>query len=250
MKIVETAKDFKRLRQSWKGTTGFVPTMGALHRGHISLIEIAKQSCAHVSVSIFVNPTQFNDAKDLQSYPRPLADDLKQLESSGVDAVFLPQPKEIYQDGYLFEVTEKAMSKVLCGGKRPGHFNGVLTVVLKLLNIVQPQKAFFGEKDYQQLRLIQDMAKALFLEAEIVGCPTVRELDGLAMSSRNVLLNKEQRHLAPRLQQILISAESPERAAEQLTREGFKVDYVEEHWGRRFAAAFLGSVRLIDNVSL
>lgn len=247
MKLLETVADFRQ----WRGqheNVGFVPTMGALHAGHAALIAQARRECAQVAVSIFVNPTQFNDKKDLERYPRPLEQDLQMLSALGVDAVFLPGAAEIYADKYRFEVRENELSQILCGPTRPGHFNGVLTVVLKLFHIVRPRRAYFGEKDYQQLRLIQDMAAALFLDIEVIACPTVRESDGLAMSSRNALLTESERMKAPVLYKILTTAESAEQAVRLLRDEGFRVDYVEEHFGRRFAAAFLGSVRLIDNV--
>jgi pantoate--beta-alanine ligase len=253
MKILETVAEVKRLRETWRvqgETVGFVPTMGALHKGHVSLIKRSSQECARSLVSIFVNPTQFNDPKDLERYPQPRAQDLELLEHTGASAVFLPPPREIYNDDYRFAVSENEVSGVLCGPTRPGHFAGVLTVVMKLLNIVEPQRAYFGEKDYQQLKLIQDMVRAFFIETEIVPCPTVRENDGLAMSSRNVLLTHDQRKLAPAMYRILKAAPTAEDAIHQLEDVGFVVDYVEEHWGRRFAAAHLGAVRLIDNVEL
>lgn len=249
MKILETVAEVRQWRETHKDV-GFVPTMGALHAGHVSLIERAAKDCTQVMVSIFVNPTQFNDAKDLERYPRPQTEDLALLERTGATAVFLPRPQAIYNDHYRFEVREKELSQVLCGPTRPGHFAGVLTVVMKLLNIVQPQRAYFGEKDFQQLKLIQEMTQAFFMATEIVPCPTVRESDGLAMSSRNALLTVEQRKLAPTLYRILKAAPSVNEAESALTEVGFKVDYVEEQWGRRFVAAFLGEVRLIDNVAL
>ncbi len=251
LKIIETVSEFKRCRGEWRAQgldIGFVPTMGALHQGHVSLIERAKQDCSRVVVSIFVNPTQFNDAKDFQNYPEPRAQDLELLERGEISAVFLPQRREIYQDECRFEIREKELSRVLCGRTRPGHFEGVLTVVMKLLGIVQPERAYFGEKDFQQLKLIQEMVSAFFLDTKIIPCPTVRESDGLAMSSRNTLLSPAQRELAPLLYRILTTAPTVAVASERLTEAGFKVDYVEEHWGRRFVAAFLGTVRLIDNV--
>lgn len=250
MTVIKSAAEFKRERKQWGSSLGFVPTMGALHAGHGSLIERARAECGRVAVSLFVNPTQFNDPKDFERYPRTLERDLELLSSQDVDAVFVPRPEDIYRNGFRFEVSENSLSGVLCGPKRPGHFTGVLTVVLKLLNIVGPSRAYFGEKDYQQLKLIQDMASALFLNCEIVACPTVREADGLAMSSRNALLSEEQRRIAPALYRILREAPDAAEAESRLSEAGFRVDYVEEHWGRRFAAALLGSVRLIDNVEL
>ncbi len=247
MKVVKTVAEMKTLSLA---EIGFVPTMGALHAGHLHLVRTAKNLCRSVVVSIFVNPTQFNDPSDLDAYPRPLAHDLQLLEAEGVKAVFLPDPHEIYSDGYRFKVLETQDSQVLCGPKRQGHFEGVLAVVLKLLNIVQPTHAFFGEKDFQQLQLIKNMVRAFFLPVEIIACPTVREPDGLALSSRNIRLTIAERDLAPSLFRILKSAHNCESAQLELTQLGFKVEYVEEHWGRRFVAAYLGNVRLIDNVEL
>lgn len=250
MKQLEDLESLSAWRKTVTKPLSFVPTMGALHAGHIALIERARENDAEVIVSIFVNPTQFNDQADLQRYPRPIENDLRMLHEAGVAALFLPRPQEIYSDGYRFEVREKAMTQVLCGPTRVGHFEGVLTVVMKLFNMVRPDRAYFGEKDYQQLRLIQDMTKAFFLNIEIIPVATVREADGLAMSSRNMLLTPQDRERAPILYRVLKSAKSVEEAKHALTDAGFRVDYVEEHWGRRFGAAFLGQVRLIDNVAL
>ena len=250
MKRIESAVEMIAVRRTLNGTVGFVPTMGALHEGHYSLIERARKGCETVVASIFVNPAQFNDPKDLEKYPRPLAEDLAGLERAGVDIVFLPQAQDMYADNYRFEVREKEFSKLLCGAHRPGHFEGVLTVVMKLFNLVRPDRAYFGEKDFQQLSLIKDMAEAFFMGVEIVPCPTLREADGLAMSSRNLRLSAKEREIAPRFPQVLKTAPSPQEAARELGRSGFRVDYVEDRLGRRFGAAFLGEVRLIDNVEI
>jgi len=224
--------------------------MGALHEGHLSLLGRARQECDLVVASVFVNPAQFNDKADLARYPRPVAEDIKKLESAGTDYLLLPSAEDMYPDGYKYKVTESADSGGLCGACRPGHFDGVLTVVLKLLNLVKPDKAYFGEKDYQQYRLIKGMAAALFLDAEIVACPTLRDPDGLALSSRNLLLEPAHRELAPALYKALRSKASPAEIKRKLAELGFTPDYVEERWGRRFAAAKLGKVRLIDNVKI
>ena len=253
MKVIETVSEFKKLRNEWreqKLSLGFVPTMGALHQGHISLLERAQKENARTAVSIFVNPTQFSDPKDLEKYPQPRERDLMMLQRAGVSAVFVPAPQEIYHDGYRFTVTESMLSGILCGPGRPGHFNGVLTVVMKLLHIAGADKAYFGEKDYQQLKLIQDMAAAFLMDTDIVACPTVREADGLAMSSRNARLTNEQRERAPLIRRALVNSNSTAEARAMLTEAGFDVEYVEEHWGRRFVATKLGDVRLIDNVAL
>jgi pantoate--beta-alanine ligase len=200
-----------------------------------------------------VNPTQFNDPEDLRNYPRDLDRDLAMLRAEGVDAVLAPSEAELYADAYRYRVTEGERSKALCGAHRPGHFDGVLTVVLKLLSIAGADRAYFGEKDFQQLDLIRGMADAFFLDTKIVGCPIVRERDGLAMSSRNALLGVDDRARAPGLRRALASSPTPEAAREALERAGFQVDYVEDRetgFGlRRFGAARLGGVRLIDNVA-
>lgn len=229
---------------------GFVPTMGALHDGHLSLLGRARRENGLVAASVFVNPAQFNDPQDLKRYPRPVAEDIKKLESAGTDYLLLPSAEDMYPDAYAYRVSETADSRGLCGACRPGHFDGVLTVVLKLLNLVRPARAYFGEKDFQQYRLIKGMADAFFLDTEIVPCPTLREEDGLAMSSRNSLLEPRLRALAPELNKLLRSKGSPAALKRKLAALGFKPDYVEERWGRRFAAAKLGKVRLIDNVRI
>lgn len=227
---------------------GFVPTMGALHDGHLSLVERARRDNDRVAVSIFVNPTQYDDPADLERYPRPFAADVAACERAGVDLVLAPSYEDLYVDGYRYRVTESPFSSELEGAHRGGHFDGVLTVVLKLLNIVGADRAYFGEKDWQQLRLVSEMAAAFFLDTEIVACPTVREADGLAMSSRNALLTPEQRALAPALFQVLTSGGSPDEMTSRLEAAGFGVDYVERREGRVLAAVRLGKVRLIDNV--
>lgn len=252
MKIWRSVKELRDWRKSsaTDERLGFVPTMGALHEGHGSLYERARKENDVLVASIFINPTQFNNKEDLTNYPRRESDDLTLLEERGVDGVFIPLAGEMYSDGYRFSVHENSLSKILCGASRPGHFEGMLTVVLKLFHLVEPTRAYFGEKDFQQLQLIKDMVAALFLPIEIVPCPTVREADGLAMSSRNLRLSAAEREIAPRLYKILKTAANVTEAARELSQNGFQVDYVEEHWGRRFAAASLGPVRLIDNVEI
>lgn len=253
LRVIETVAEMKHLRADWQArgeTVGFAPTMGALHEGHMSLFSIARGKNSQVVASIFVNPTQFNDKSDLKNYPKPLEQDLALLRRADVDAVFLPSSAEMYADNFNYEVIEKSLSQSLCGPGRPGHFNGMLTVVLKLLNIVGPQCAYFGEKDYQQLKLIQEMVRSFFMDIEIVPCPTIREADGLAMSSRNLRLTKEERQLAPELYRAMTSFKSAEEVLQHLNHIGFDVEYVTDQWARRFAAARLGSVRLIDNVGI
>ena len=250
MKQFESVEAYKNWRSNLQGTVGFVPTMGALHEGHLSLVRRAKAENNHVVVSIFVNPTQFNDPKDLEKYPRTLTEDLRLLEKEGVSSVFLPNYAELYRDNYELQIKESNLSKLFCGAHRPGHFDGVLTVVMKLLQIARADKAYFGEKDYQQYLLIKKMADSFFLPTEIISVPTVREADGLAMSSRNLLLSKEERAKAPRLHHWITQKMDLEAIKKNLAEEGFRVDYLEEFNGRRLVAAFLGNVRLIDNVSI
>lgn len=251
--VFNSIKSWQEFRNSTKlkgRTIGFVPTMGALHEGHISLFNKSKTENDLTVGSIFVNPTQFNDPEDLERYPRTFEDDFKKLNEAGVDYILYPEHDEIYKDGFSYEVSEKVMSKHLCGASRPGHFSGVLTVVMKLLNIIKADKAYFGEKDYQQYILIKGMADAFFLDTRIVPCPIVRERDGLAMSSRNMLLSPEERKTAPEFYKLLKSNSATESIVRNLENNGFKVDYIEEQENRRFGAVYLGKVRLIDNVEI
>lgn len=252
MKVVGNNLDLQNFRESCgDGRVAFVPTMGALHAGHKSLIQRARAENEVCVLSIFVNPTQFDSSGDLENYPESLEADLKLARDCGVDGVFLPKADELYADKYNFRLSEFSESKLLCGASRNGHFDGVLTVVLKLFNLVKPHRAYFGEKDFQQLRLIEEMSRALFLDIEIVGCPTVREESGLAMSSRNLRLSPAGRELAAQFPQILAA---PDVALEskrlRLERAGIVVDYIEQHWGRVFGAVFVEEVRLIDNFPL
>lgn len=229
-------------------TIGFVPTMGALHSGHGSLFAAARRENDIVLASVFVNPTQFDDPWDFDHYPRMLESDCALMDATGVDAVFAPSVSAMYPNGQYYRVTESSFSRELCGAHRPGHFDGVLTVVMKLLQVAGADRAYFGEKDYQQLQLIRGMCAAFFLETEIVPCPTVREADGLAMSSRNARLSPAERALAPRFHEILLAAADPAAATAALQSTGFAVDYVEDRDGRRYGAVRLGKTRLIDNV--
>jgi pantoate--beta-alanine ligase len=240
-----------RLAQLHSGLTlGLVPTMGALHEGHMSLVQRSRSENDLTLVSIFVNPTQFSDPADLARYPRTVEQDIAMLRAEGVDFVLLPREADLYQDGYRYRVIETELSTTLEGAYRPGHFDAVLTVVIKLLQIASPERAYFGEKDWQQLSLVRGMVDALFLRTVIVACPTIRESDGLALSSRNRLLLAPDRQRAPQLYRALSSAPSAEAASRELRAAGFSVDYVEDRDGRRLGAVRLGGVRLIDNVPL
>lgn len=262
----------------YRGTVGFVPTMGALHEGHLSLVSRCREACDTAVVSIFVNPTQFNDPKDLENYPRTEEADLKLLEAAGVDFVFAPSVEEVYPepDSRVFDFG--GLDRVMEGEHRPGHFNGVGQVVSRLFQAVKPDKAFFGEKDFQQLAIIRYMVAQLGLPIEIVGCPIVRDTDGLARSSRNMLLTPEHRQAAPRIYAVLSDAAASLRGqvsvaeakriiAERIDAEPLlKTEYIEiasaatlrpaKAWGdavgdlRCFAAVQAGNVRLIDNVAI
>jgi pantoate--beta-alanine ligase len=231
-------------------TLGFVPTMGALHEGHLSLVRRSRAENLRTLVSIFVNPTQFDDPVDLAQYPRSLEADLATLRAEGVDFVFVPREPELYPDGYRYRITENEWSTELEGPTRPGHFEGVLTVVLKLLQIASAERAYFGEKDWQQLTLVRGMAEAFFLPTTIIGCATVRETDGLAVSSRNCLLPRAERKRASQFFRALSIAPTAAAAERDLRASGFVVDYVEDREGRRLGAVRLGDVRLIDNIPL
>lgn len=252
--MMELLKDIQAV-QSWRNlhsteSIGFVPTMGALHAGHGALVEQARRECDQVVVSIFVNPTQFNDGGDFAAYPIETEADLQLCRELGADAVFMPTRALMYPDDYRYRVTEKQEALKLEGAHRPGHFDGVLTVVLKLFLLLRPQKAYFGEKDWQQLQLVKGMVEAFFLPVEMVACPTVRDVNGLALSSRNARLSASGREKAAAFHRHLIDSGDPEAAADALRAEGFEVEYVADSEGRRMAAIQFEGVRLIDNVAI
>ena len=256
MTIFHTPAEWRELRPQ-NTTIGFVPTMGALHEGHLALVKTALAQCEHAVVSIYVNPTQFNNPEDFEKYPKTFHDDCQMLEAIGCGFVFAPTYETLYPDGYRYRMTETQTSTLLEGAHRPGHFEGMLTVVLKLLNCIQADAAFFGEKDFQQLLLVKEMTESLHHPTKIVPCPTIREPDGLAMSSRNRRLTPAQRALAAKWAQTLADLSlTCDEAAQKLEALGFTVDYIAEHWGRRLGAVHTPPldngpiVRLIDNVAL
>ena len=279
MEAITTAaamRAFSGVARSHGVRVGLVPTMGALHRGHLSLIERARAECDAVVVSIYVNPLQFGPQEDFKAYPRDLERDQRLLRAAGSDVLFLPKDEEIHVTGHRTFVEVQGMQDILCGRSRPGHFRGVTTVVAKLFAIVSPDAAYFGEKDAQQVRIIRRMARDLHEEARIVSCPIVREEDGLAMSSRNVYLSPEERRAAPVLYRALSAAAELARAGETdaarllalvreiIAREPIaRVDYAETVDGETLepvatvrpgmllaVAAWFGSARLIDNFTL
>ena len=277
MQVVEEIRTLReRLRASGLGNVGLVPTMGNLHAGHMALVDACREAADLCTVSIFVNPTQFGPAEDFASYPRTLPADLRALRAAGVDLVFAPSVAEMYPDGQEGHTTiaVPALARTLCGASRAGHFDGVATVVAKLFHIVAPRQAFFGEKDWQQLVLVRTMARQLNMPVEVMGVPTVRADDGLALSSRNDYLTAEERRRAPLLHRSLqgtrraiAEGERDYPAVENGVRQelasgGFDVDYVAVRDAERlvapdaasthirvFAAARLGRTRLIDNVA-
>jgi pantoate--beta-alanine ligase len=249
MRLVRTIADVRpALAPLRQGTIGLVPTMGAFHDGHLSLFRAARGECDTVVASLFVNPAQFTDAADLASYPRDEKRDRRLAEEAGVDVLFAPTADELYPLGYQTWVEVEQLSRPLEGVFRPGHFRGVATVCLKLFNIVRPDRAYFGQKDAQQIAVIRRMVRDLDLELDVRVLPTVRDADGLALSSRNALLSPEERRAALALPRALATRD-PERARELL--DGVHVDYVEvaDFEPRVLAAAVrVGSTRLIDNV--
>ena len=231
-------------------SVGFVPTMGALHAGHETLLAKAREENDICVLSIFVNPTQFNDSNDFAKYPKTWEQDLELAKKHKVDVIFAPQFEEMYPDQYQFQITEKSFSKLLCGKDRPGHFDGVLTVVMRLFQLAKPQRAYFGEKDFQQLTLIKKMVDAFFLDIQIIPVPTVREKTGLAMSSRNTRLSPKDRTQAANIYQIISKEKDLVTAKKKIENFGWQVDYLTDFEGRRYAAVKVHDVRLIDNVEI
>jgi len=249
MQIIKSLAEWQALRKNLRHSLGFVPTMGNLHPGHASLLQASARENECTLLSIFINPTQFNNQDDFQNYPQTLAQDLALAEESKADYVLLPTYEELYPDNYHYQISELELSQTLEGAFRPGHFTGMLTVVLKLSNLAEAQRAYFGEKDYQQLQLIRGLSQAFFIKTQIIGCPIIRNEFGLALSSRNNRLTPEQWRQAPYFPAIFHSKQSCAEISAQLEEKGFKVDYVEEGQGRRLAAVWLGDIRLIDNIS-
>lgn len=231
-------------------TLGFVPTMGNLHEGHLSLVQQSLQENQKTVVSLFVNPTQFNQTEDYTHYPRTLAADIEKLTAAGIDFCLIPSEKEMYQDHYQYQITETQESLILEGKHRPGHFTGVLTVVMKLFQLVKPTRAYFGEKDYQQLSLIEGMVKAFFLDVEIRSCATVRDPHHFALSSRNQRLSPDGLEKAKQFAQIFRKKIAIESMIVALEKHGIIVEYIETYQNRRYAAVIIDGVRLIDNLVL
>lgn len=277
MRVIEKISDLKAVIRSQKlagKTIGFVPTMGYLHEGHISLVKASREENDYTIMSIFVNPTQFGPNEDFEKYPRDMERDTRMAEEAGVDIIFAPTKDEMYPDRYKTYVEVEDITSVLCGKTRPGHFKGVTTVVAKLFNIVEPDKAYFGQKDAQQVIVIKKMARDLNMNLEVVTCPIIRECDGLAMSSRNTYLSSEERKAAVILSKSLFEAQDlikkGERDAAELVKyisekistvDFAKIDYIEITDAENLEKADVisgkvlialavrfGKTRLIDNV--
>jgi pantoate--beta-alanine ligase len=276
MQIVSAIKDVKDLVKQWKSegqTIGFVPTMGYLHEGHESLIKAARKNNSKVVVSIFINPLQFGPAEDYDSYPHDLERDSKICEGHGTDLIFHPAPEEMYPEDFFTYVDMSVLTEELCGLNRPGHFRGVCTVVSKLFHIVQPEHAYFGQKDAQQLAIIKRMVKDLSMDVEVIGCPIVRETDGLAKSSRNTYLSAEEREAALIISKTIAMGKSMVKqgetdAATLITRMTAnieteplaKIEYIKAVDGMTIeqvttikpqtlvaVAVYIGETRLLDN---
>ncbi len=251
---IDSIKAWKALKNTvLQGQSiGFVPTMGHLHLGHLSLCQKSIQENDVTVVSIYVNPTQFNDPKDLANYPKTLQQDLDLLASlEKVDYCLVLNDDEMYADDFSYRLSEHQLSLDREGLFRPGHFSGMLTVVLKLLLAVAPQKAYFGEKDYQQYQLIQGMKQAFFMDCEIIPCPTIREKSGLPFSSRNSRLSSEDRALADKFSEIFLQKQSSiVDIQKQLQALGVEIDYLLDAHQRRFVVVRIGGIRLLDNYAL
>ncbi len=244
MKVIKEISAFKQLRDK---NIGFVPTMGCLHKGHVSLIKKAQAENEIVVVSIFINPTQFNNVNDFKHYPQTLEQDLALLKSLGVEYVFIPSKEMMYpRDNQFSLITTDPLATICEGVYRPGHYSGVLTVVMKLFNIVRPQRAYFGEKDLQQVLLIQHMVESYFMDIEVIACPTVRDHSKLPFSSRNNRLNPEQRQRADLFAKIFHSETTPDEMVEHLNAHNIKVDYITQHNDYLLAAVWVDDIRLID----
>lgn len=276
--VIRSSAELREKVAGWKRSgmlVGVVPTMGALHDGHLSLVREARRQSDRVIVTIFVNPMQFNNADDLKKYPRDEDHDLALLDAEGVDVLFAPEVAEVYPEGFATKVSVSGVSEPLEGAFRPGHFDGVATVVAKLFGMTQAGRAFFGEKDWQQLQVVRRLVEDLNIPVRIIGCPTIRETDGLAMSSRNVRLSTAERAAAPALHRILQAAAATLRdgaaareallnAEAEILEAGFReVEYLDlrsveglrpleraTEPARLLVAAWIGDVRLIDNIAV
>lgn len=254
MEVINSIQTWQILRQKIDPqlSIGFVPTMGCLHQGHGSLIEKSVKENDITILSIFINPTQFNDESDFKNYPKTIENDLALAKNLGVDYVLMPDQSEFYPNGYQFKLTSTHPLSIQMEGKhRPGHFDGVLTIVMKLLQLAKANFAYFGEKDFQQLELIRLMAADFFLETQIIGCPTIREQSGLALSSRNTRLTKEQRKTADQFAAIFTeNKNNQEKILNEFSQLNLNLEYLEQYENRLLTAVKINDIRLIDNVKI
>lgn len=277
MQVIDSIKEITHLSRNWESSQkiGFVPTMGALHEGHLALVKQSLSSCDITIVSIFINPAQFGANEDLSRYPKTFEDDYKALLALGVDYIFLPTSTQMYPDNYKTWINITGITELLCGASRPGHFTGVATIVLKLVNLVRPTLMFMGEKDFQQIVVLETMLADLNLETKITRCPIIRKASGLALSSRNRYLSPENQTIAPNLfkamqelkasyiKGITDSKELLSSLKQNLENKTFKIDYLEivdsstlekrniiQRGNRLIVAVFLGNTRLIDNLEI
>ena len=277
MQVIDSLKEMTYLSRNWDYSLkiGFIPTMGALHAGHISLVKKSISSCDITVVSIFVNPAQFGPNEDFSRYPKTFEQDYQALLDLGVDYIFLPNSNQMYPEEYKTWIKLDHITEILCGASRPGHFTGVATIVLKLVNLVRPTLMFMGEKDFQQIVVLETMLKDLNLETKIVRCPIVRSDSGLALSSRNKYLSPEEQAIAPELNRAMKALRASYlegnndlenlliNLKNKLETVGFKIDYIEivdsatlqrvktvQRGNRLLVAVFLGNTRLIDNIEI
>ncbi|MBI9031666.1 pantoate--beta-alanine ligase [bacterium] len=277
MQVIDSLKEMIHLSRNWDKNQkiGFVPTMGALHTGHLALVKQSLESCDITIVSIFVNPAQFGANEDFSRYPKTFEEDYQSLLDLGVDYIFLPNSNQMYPQNYKTWINLDAITEVLCGASRPGHFTGVATIVLKLVNLVRPTLMYMGEKDFQQIVVLETMLTDLNLETKIVRCPIVRNEFGLALSSRNRYLSDQERMIAPEIfkamqalrasfrNEIIDTSELLSQLEKSLVEKGFKIDYSEivdsatlervklvRRGDRLLVAVFLGNTRLIDNMEI
>lgn len=277
MQIIDSLKEMTHLSMNWDHSLkiGFVPTMGALHSGHLDLVKQSLRSCDITIVSIFVNPAQFGPSEDFSRYPKTFESDYQALLGLGIDYIFLPTASQMYPENYKTWINLDKITEVLCGASRPGHFTGVATIVLKLVNLIRPTLMFMGEKDFQQIIVLETMLADLNLETRIVRCPIIRNESGLALSSRNRYLSAEESNIAPELYQALKACralyiqginnqdELITSLKQRLIDKGFKIDYlaivdsttlekvnIVQRGNRLIVAVFLGNTRLIDNIEI
>lgn len=248
--VIRDIEEIKQYLGNCARPIGFVPTMGNFHLGHQSLFVKSVEQNPITVACIVLSPILFNNPEHFVDYPRTFEEDLKKAKEADVDILFIPEDNALFPDNYTYRVIETEYSKIMEGKTCSTHFDGVLAVILKLLMIVKPDNLYLGEKDFQQLELLKGMCKAFFIDVNIISCPIIRDKQGLAWSSRNILLTEEQRQKAIEFPKALCSNLTPDEISNQLQKAGFTVEYIEDYQNRRYGAVRLGSVRLIDNFEI